>query len=116
MSEVADNRVRIELVGQVLRWATPVLLAITLYLLNNMNVTLSAIQTDISVNTIASVKLQENQRSFRNAFSVYKITDGAQIKDLKSEINEVNDEIDNVVNQIHGVEVEIRGYHNRNGD
>ena len=107
-----ENTAKIEMLGGLLRWVTPVLMGIVVFYLNSMNNTLTTIQTEVGKNRIGVIKLEANQDAFWSAFNNYRHIDESRLNLLTEEVDEVNTEVDEAFEKMHRLDIQMREYRN----
>jgi hypothetical protein len=109
-----ENTAKIETLGGIVRWITPILMGVVIFYLNNMNTTLNIIEDKVGQNRISVIKLEANQSAYWDAFNTYRQLDELRLRDIKTEVNEINTEVDTAFEEMHKLDIHMREYWNQN--
>jgi len=109
-AQITSHRAKLEVIGSIMRFATPLLITVGIYYLGLITDTVTSIEVDVAKNRIAAIKIEARQNAFLNTFNNYRENGNRRIDEIKGELEEVNDELDHQVGQVHKLDVKVHQY------
>lgn len=101
MNTATENKAKLEMIGIALRFVTPLLVTIGLWVMTQINDTLDVIESQVDDNRITGIKLEANQNAFWASFNDYKSVKDERFRKLETDLEDTKNDVDEIETKVN---------------